>query len=268
MTSRAQAVRRIEELRALIRRHDRLYYVRAAPEISDFEYDQLFAELLSLEEAHPDLVTTTSPTQRVGGQPLEGLEQVEHAVPMLSLDNSYSKDELRTWYDRMCRELDGPPAGLAAELKIDGVSISLIYEDGRLTRGVTRGNGLVGDDVTANVRTIRQLPMVVDGAPPTMEIRGEVYMSRTVFENLNRQRRQAGEAEFANPRNATAGAIRLLDSRESARRRLGLWCYQLARAEGWELSSHVEDLERLGSMGFPVTTGRLFRPGCMTWYVS
>jgi DNA ligase (NAD+) len=255
VSSHRAAARRIKELRALIRHHDRMYYVHATPEISDFEYDQLFAELHELEEAHPNLVTPTSPTQRVGDRPLDGLEQVEHLQPMLSLDNSYSKDELLRWYDRMCRELGHEPEGLAAELKIDGVSISLIYEEGRLVRAVTRGNGFVGDDVTANARTIRQLPLYVEAAPSVMELRGEVYMSRTVFAELNRWRRENDEAEFANPRNASAGAIRLLDSREAARRRLGIWCYQLARAEGWELSSHVDALNRLGSMGFPVSPG-------------
>ncbi|HQP43894.1 MAG TPA: hypothetical protein PLV66_09475, partial [Thermoanaerobaculales bacterium] len=156
---------RIEELRRLIRHHDRLYYTEAAPQISDFEYDRLFAELRRLEEEHPELASETSPTRRVGGEPLEGLQQVAHRTPMLSLDNSYSEDDLRAWYRRMCRELGEAPDGLAAELKIDGVSISLVYQRGRLARAVTRGDGLVGDDVTANVRTIRRLPLEVDGAP-------------------------------------------------------------------------------------------------------
>ena len=244
---------RIDELRRLIRHHDRLYYTEAAPEISDFEYDLLFAELKRLEDEHPELASPTSPTRRVGGEPLDGLEQVAHQVPMLSLDNSYSKDDLRGWYRRMCRELGQPPAGLAAELKIDGVSISLVYQEGRLTRAVTRGDGLVGDDVTANVRTIRRLPLEAEGVPPLLEVRGEVFMPRSVFESLNRRRREAGEPEFANPRNATAGAIRLLDSRETARRRLSVWCYQVVRADGWDLAGHVTSLERLRGLGFPVS---------------
>ena len=239
---RKTAVRRIGELRELLRHHDRRYYVLADPEISDFEYDQLFSELKDLEGEFPDLQSPTSPTQRVGGEPLPGLDQVEHAVPMLSLDNSYSRDELKAWYARLSRELGHDPGGLAAELKIDGVSISLVYVDGKLERAVTRGDGTVGDDVTANARTIRQLPLEVDGLPPLVEIRGEVYLARSTLEELNHERRQEGLREFANPRNAAAGAIRLLDPRQASRRRLGLWCYQLARAEGHEEDSHVASL--------------------------
>ena len=255
MTGPEKIRRRVEELRLLIRHHDRRYYVLADPESSDFEYDQLFAELSKLETRFPDLASASSPTQRVGGEPLEGLEQVEHAVPMLSLDNSYSKEELRAWYDRVCRELGTEPEALAAELKIDGVSISLIYVDGRLERAVTRGDGLVGDDVTANARTIRQLPLEVEGMPPLVEIRGEVYLARSIFAALNQARKAAGGQEFANPRNAAAGSIRLLDSREASRRRLALWCYQLARAQGHEGDSHVAGLRWLAELGFPVSPG-------------
>ena len=249
------AQRRVEELRRLVRRHDHRYYILADPEISDFEYDQLYAELVELERLFPELQTPSSPTQRVGGEPLEGLEEIRHAIPMLSLDNSYSKDELNGWFERVSRELGHEPEGLATELKIDGASISLIYVDGRLERAVTRGDGLVGDDVTANARTIRQLPLVVEGLPPVVEIRGEVYLARSVFDELNRERRDAGEREFANPRNAAAGAIRLLDPRQASRRRLGVWCYQLARADGHEADSHVAALEWLGGLGFPISPG-------------
>lgn len=252
---RKAAARRIEELRQLVRHHDRRYYVLADPEITDYEYDQLFAELLSLENRFPELRSPTSPTQRVGGEPLSALQQVEHAVPMLSLDNSYSRDELGAWYARVCRELGREPDKLAAELKIDGVSISLIYVDGRLERAVTRGDGMVGDDVTTNARTIRQLPLEADELPTMVEIRGEVYLAKSVLDELNRERRESGEREFANPRNAAAGAIRLLDSREASRRRLGLWCYQVARAEGFEEDSHVASLEWLRELGFPVSPG-------------
>ena len=253
MSPRRDPASRIDELRRLIRHHDRLYYTEAAPEISDFEYDRLFDELRRLEQEHPQLVSATSPTRRVGGEPLEGLQQVAHGTPMLSLDNSYSRDDLRAWHRRMCRELGAAPAGLAGELKIDGVSISLVYEHGRLARAVTRGDGLVGDDVTANARTVRGLPLEVEGAPALLEVRGEVFMPRSVLELLNRRRREEGEPEFANPRNATAGAIRLLDSRETARRRLSIWCYQVERGEGWRLDSHVASLERLRAAGFPVS---------------
>ncbi|MEN8163586.1 MAG: NAD-dependent DNA ligase LigA [Acidobacteriota bacterium] len=246
---------RLNELRAEIRRHDLLYYDRAEPEISDFEYDRLFAELQGLEAAHPELMSEESPTLRVGGLPLEGLVQVEHAVPMLSLDNTYSKSELHAWYDRVSRSLGHTPNGLAVELKIDGVSISLVYHERRLVRAVTRGDGRSGDDVTANARTIRSVPLVLDEGPDHMEIRGEVFMPRSVFARLNRERHARGEAEFANPRNATAGSIRLLDSRETAARRLAVWCYQLVQAEGHEGTSHVEDLQSLERWGFPVSPG-------------
>jgi len=258
---RAVAERRVEELRRLIQHHDHRYYILADPEIPDFEYDQLYGELVELEQRFPDLQSPSSPTQRVAGEPLEGLEQVQHAVPMLSLDNSYSKDELHTWFERVSRELGREPEGLAAELKIDGASISLIYVDGRLERAVTRGDGLVGDDVTANARTIRQLPLIVEGLPSMVEIRGEVYLARSVFDELNRQRRAASEREFANPRNAAAGAIRLLDPREASRRRLGIWCYQVARADGHQEDSHVAALEMLRSLGFPVSPGLELCPG-------
>jgi hypothetical protein len=192
-----KATRRVEELRQLLRHHDRRYYVLADPEISDYEYDQLFAELKELEDLFPDLQSPTSPTQRVGGEPLSGLEQVEHSVPMLSLDNSYSRDELNAWHARLCRELGREPGSLAAELKIDGVSISLVYVDGKLERAVTRGDGTVGDDVTANARTIRQLPLEVDEFPPLAEIRGEVYLARSVLDELNRERRESGESAYS-----------------------------------------------------------------------
>ncbi len=254
-TGREEANRRIKELRQLIRYHDRRYYVLADPDITDYEYDQLFAELKDLEARYPELQSPTSPTQRVGEEPLVGLEQAEHALPMLSLDNSYSRDELRAWYARMSRELGHDPEHLAAELKIDGVSISLIYVDGKLDRAVTRGDGSVGDIVTANARTIRQLPLELEGLPPLVELRGEVYLARSVFEKLNCERRAAGVREFANPRNAAAGAIRLLDPREASRRRLGAWCYQVARADGVEEESHVASLEWLRGLGFPVSPG-------------
>lgn len=250
-----KAARRVDELRDQVRRHDYRYYVLADPEISDYEYDQLFSELRELETKFPDLQSPTSPTQRVGGEPLPGLDQVEHAVPMLSLDNSYSREELKAWYARLYRELGHYPGGLAAELKIDGVSISLVYVDGKLERAVTRGDGEVGDDVSANARTIRQLPLKVDALPPLVEIRGEVYLARSTLEELNQERRQEGQREFANPRNAAAGAIRLLDPRQASRRRLGLWCYQLARADGHEEDSHVASLEWLRELGFPVSPG-------------
>ena len=249
------AARRVKQLREMLREHDHRYYVLAEPSITDFEYDQLFAELEELESKHPELRSLTSPTRRVGGEALEGLETVAHTVPMLSLDNSYSRDELRAWHDRVSRELGRPPSGLAAELKIDGVSISLLYESGKLVRAVTRGDGMVGDDVTANARTIRSLPLEVDELPTLVEIRGEVFIPRSVLAELNRERRSAGEREFANPRNAAAGSIRLLDSRAAARRRLALWCYQVAQTDDRVVDSHVAALTWLVDLGFPVSPG-------------
>ncbi|MCD4750566.1 MAG: NAD-dependent DNA ligase LigA [Thermoanaerobaculales bacterium] len=246
---------RIEDLRRRIRHHDRLYYGLGQSEISDFEYDQLFAELRALEDANPEFAADDSPTLRVGGEPLTALTLFRHEVPMLSLDNTYSTDELRAWYDKIGRRLGRPPAALAAELKIDGVSIGLHYEEGRLIRAVTRGDGEVGDDVTANARTIRCLPLMLKDGPRRLEVRGEVYMPRSVFVELNSRRRARDEAEFANPRNAAAGAIRLLDSKETSRRRLALWCYQLVRAEDFESGGHVEDLESLARWGLPVSPG-------------
>jgi len=246
---------RVEELRREIRRHEYLYYVLARPEISDFQFDQLMAELARLEAEHPELVTPDSPTQRVGGQPLPGLEPVAHSVPMMSLDNSYDEKDLAEWWRRAVRGLGREPDGLVAELKIDGVSLALTYEEGELIRAVTRGNGQVGDDVTANARTIRLLPTRLAGAPALAEVRGEVFMPREVFRAVNRARREEGEEEFANPRNAAAGSLRLLDPRLCARRRLAFVAYQLARCEGWEPQRHSQALEAMAGWGLPVNPG-------------
>lgn len=246
---------RIEKLREEIRRHDELYYQKASPEISDFEYDRLFAELKALEEAHPELRSPDSPTQRVGGKVLESLSQAAHRRPMLSLDNSYSLEDLRAWYQRVSRQLGHSPSGLTVELKIDGLSISLVYEGRRLQRAVTRGDGLIGDDVSHNVRTIGEIPAFVPEGPDEFEVRGEIYMPRSVFRRLNEERRREGLAEFANPRNAAAGSLRLLDSREAARRGLAIWCYQLLESPETASGRHSEDLERLRGWSFPVCPG-------------
>ena len=245
----------IEELRREIRRHEHLYYVKAKPEISDYAFDKLMATLCRLEEEHPALVTADSPTQRVGGAPVEGLVQVRHEIPMMSLDNSYNEQELEAWYERSCRALGRAPHGLVAELKIDGVSLSLTFEAGPLARAVTRGNGEIGDEVTSNARTIRTIPLVLPDVVGVVEVRGEVYLARDVFTRLNRARREEGEEPFANPRNAAAGAIRLLDPRECARRSLSFFAYQLARAEGVALVRHSQALEQLAAWGFAVNPG-------------
>lgn len=246
---------RIQWLRKEIRRHEYLYYVLAKPEISDFAFDQLMAELKALEAAHPELVTPDSPTQRVGGAVLDELPQVRHEIPMLSLDNSYNEGELEEWYGRVVRALGRKPDHLVAELKIDGVSLSLTYENGILVRAVTRGNGEVGEEVTANARTIPTIPLRLPEDVPLVEVRGEVYMPRPVFLELNRKRREEGEEPFANPRNATAGSIRLLDSRECARRGLRFFAYQIPRIQGKELTYHSEALELLSQWGFATNPG-------------
>jgi DNA ligase (NAD+) len=246
---------RVDWLRSEIRRHEHLYYVLARPEISDYDFDALMSELRELEERHPGLVAADSPTQRVGGEPAEELQQVQHALPMLSLDNSYDEEDLADWYARAARALERDPDGLVAELKIDGVSLSLTYAGGSLARAVTRGNGEVGEDVTANARTIRALPLALPEPLPQVEVRGEVYMPREVFAALNRTRREEDEEPFANPRNATAGAIRLLDPRASAARRLSFFAYQVPRAEGIAHQRHSDALERLAAWGFAVNPG-------------
>lgn len=246
---------KIDSLRELIQRHNELYYQKAQAEISDFEYDQLFAELRRLEEEHPELQIEESPTERVGGGLVDSLSQAEHRTPMLSLDNTYSLEELSSWYEKISRQLGHPPKALTVELKIDGLSIALIYENHQLLRAITRGNGQIGDEVTHNVRSIQRLPLMRVDGPPKFQVRGEVYMPRSVFRRLNEERLRQGLPEFANPRNAAAGSLRLLDSREAARRGLGLWCYQLL--EPLEVASprHSEDLRRLISWAFPVCPG-------------
>lgn len=246
--------KRVAWLRQEIRRHEHLYYVEARPEISDFEFDALMRELAELEVRFPELATPDSPTQRVGGEPVAELPQVRHTVPMLSLDNSYDEGDLADWYGRITRLLGRPPGGLVAELKIDGVSLSLLYEGGTLARAVTRGNGEVGDEVTANARTIRSVPLSIPFGGG-VEVRGEVFMPRDVFAGLNTEREGEGEEPFANPRNATAGSIRLLDPRETARRRLSFFAYQIVNPAAVGVARHAESLERLAAWGFAVNPG-------------
>ncbi len=246
---------RARELRDRIRRHEELYYVHAAPEISDAEFDALMRELMAIEAADPSLCTPDSPTQRVGGRPADGFATVEHLSPMLSLDNAYDEEELRAFDERVRRGLEtSGPVAYVAELKIDGLSIALTYEDGRLVRGATRGDGVRGEDVSANVRTIRALPLRLRGdATGRFEVRGEVFLPRSRFDQINEERREAGEPLFANPRNAAAGAMRNLDPALVARRGLSAWTYQIVtpgRGEG--AATHAEMLERLRNWGLPV----------------
>jgi DNA ligase (NAD+) len=246
---------RISELRNQIRRHEELYYVHAAPEISDAEFDALMRELQSLESAHPELVTPDSPTQRVGGRPVEGFPTVEHLVPMLSLDNAYNEDELRAFDDRVRRAL-GTLAAVTyvAELKIDGLSIALTYDNARLVRGATRGDGVRGEDVTPNVRTVRAIPLTLqDGPRGRVEIRGEVYLSKRAFERINEEQHEAGEMLYANARNTAAGTMRNLDPALVAKRGLSAWTYQLVAADGAvPFSTHAQMLTDLKRWGLPV----------------
>lgn len=241
---------RAADLREEISRHERLYYVESRPQITDVQFDTLMRELVDLEARYPALALADSPTRRVGGAPVEGFATVEHRVPMLSLENAYSWDEAEAWRGRVRRILGGEPSGYVAELKIDGLSISLRYEAGRLVRGTTRGDGFRGEDVTENVRTIRSIPLRIAETTP-LEVRGEVFYSRKAFERMNAEREAQGEAIFANPRNAASGTMRLLDSRVTARRGLEAWLYSIAEAEP-PPPSQAAALERLRELGFRV----------------
>lgn len=247
---------RLERLREQIRHHENQYYVLNAPEISDAQFDALLHDLERLEAAHPDLVTPDSPTQRVAGRPVAGFPTVEHMEPMLSLDNAYSEAELRAFDERVRKGagLGEGPVDYVAELKIDGLSIALTYEDGRLVRGATRGDGVRGEEVTANVRTIRAIPLALRGAPAgRIEVRGEVFLPRTSFERINREREEEGEPLFANPRNAAAGTMRNLDPSLVARRGLGAFVYQLIAPPGAAAPGrHAEMLRQLAAWGLPV----------------
>jgi len=249
------AKKRIEQLRREIRRHDHLYYVLNEPEISDRQYDTLFAELKRLEAQHPDLVTPDSPTQRVSEGPIEGFATVRHAVAMLSMDNTYNPDELRAFDQRVRKQLGDAPYDYVVEPKIDGLAISLRYEAGSLVTAATRGDGTVGDDVTANVRTIKAIPLVLLGrrpAPAVLEVRGEVYMPTRSFVELNRLRAEAGEPPFANPRNAAAGSLKLLDARITAERNLSFFAYATGQVSESLGPDHYTVLQRFEQFGLPV----------------
>jgi DNA ligase (NAD+) len=248
---------RAAELRRLIEEHDHRYYVLDDPTVSDEEYDGLLDELRALESDHPELRTPDSPTQRVGGRPLEKFEPVRHAEPMLSLGNARGVDEFRAWETRLhnqLKRLDIEPGDLrfVSEPKIDGLAISLTYENGVFTRGATRGDGVTGEDVTRNLRTVEAIPERIDDAPELVEVRGEVYMSRSAFAELNESRSAAGEPAFANPRNSAAGALRQLDPRVTASRPLSIWNYGVGARRGVEFATHHEELEWLRERGFKV----------------
>ena len=243
---------RIRELREAIRHHEERYYIHNAPEISDEAFDRLLHELERLEQEHPELVTADSPTQRVAGRPVEGFETVEHIVPMLSLENAYDDEELKAFDERVRKGagLGEKPVGYVAEMKIDGLSIALTYEGGRLTRGATRGDGVRGEEVTANVRTIRAIPLALRGGPAErLEVRGEVYLPRASFERMNREREDAGEPLFANPRNAAAGTMRNLDPALVSKRGLSAFSYQMVPSMR---PSHSSTLTAMRGWGLPV----------------
>lgn len=258
----AQVQARIAELREELNYHNYRYYVLDSPVISDGQYDALMRELRALEGAHPELITPDSPTQRVGAEPLEAFAKVEHPLPMLSLGNAFDEDELRAWLERAKRLLpEGIELDFVVEPKIDGLAVALTYENGQFVRGATRGNGLVGEDITTNLRTIPSIPLRIpvvregpDVPPPPLivEVRGEVYMPLAAFEALNRRREEQEEKVFANPRNAAAGSLRQLDSSITASRPLSLFAYAIGYVEGAEISTQWDALAYLRAMGFPV----------------
>ncbi len=255
--------KKIESLRENIRHHEYLYYVLDNPEITDQDFDRLMQQLKDLEAANPSLITPDSPTQRVGGKPREGFVKVRHSSPMLSLDNTYSEEELRGW-ERRVHELSGrKDVDYVCELKLDGMSLALIYENGTLARGVTRGDGTTGEDVTLNVRTVRSIPLSVDrdklkkaGIPPDFEVRGELLMPTAAFKKVNEARERNGLPTFANPRNFTAGTVRQLDANVTAERRLDFFPYILLSNGRTYFERHWETLTALDKAGFKVNQNR------------
>ncbi len=257
--TRAEAEQRIAALRRELHQHDYLYYVTARPEISDQEHDRLFRELSDLEAAYPDLISPDSPTQRVGAPPLEELKKTQHERPMLSLDSVTNADEVQAFDARMRRELGVETVQFTAEPKFDGLSVELVYDDGRFVRGATRGNGTVGEDVTVNLRTLRSLPLLLQreaDVPSHLVVRGEVYMRLDDFHALNRRITERGEEAFANPRNAAAGSLRQLDSKITAERPLVVTCYEIIGQSGALPSTHLDELASLARWGFPIPAQR------------
>jgi DNA ligase (NAD+) len=250
----ADNVKRAAWLCEEIEKHNRLYYQEAKPEISDKEYDKLLKELVDLEKKYPELANANSPTQRVGGAPIDGFVTLKHRLPMLSIDNTYSPSELKEFDKKVCKGLGNDKPTYMVELKIDGVAISLIYENGILTAGVTRGDGEKGDDVTQNLKTVGGVPLKLNtkNPPALLEVRGEVYMARANFARLNEQRVKEGLDKFANPRNSTAGSLKLLDPKLCAARKLSLFAYAIGAMEGIQVKSQTETLKLLHDFGFPV----------------
>jgi len=248
----AQAAKRIAQLRNEIKEHDRRYYEEAAPTISDREYDRLYKELVDLEAKFPDLVTPDSPTQRVSGRPLQAFAQIQHRVPMLSLDNTYSEDEVANFYKRITRLLPDEKVPVVIEPKVDGVAVSVMYENGRLKYAATRGDGSVGDDITQNIKTIRSVPQQLSGsAPKVFEVRGEAYLDKDGFKKLNKEREAAGLPLFANPRNAAAGSLKHLNPKVAAQRPLGMVFYGTGATEGADVDLHSKIFPLFKKLGLP-----------------
>src|SRR6266404_6736818 len=249
-----QAAKRVAQLREQIEEHNRRYYEEAAPTISDRQYDSLYAELVDLERSFPQLASPESPTQRVGGKPLTAFAQIEHRAPMLSLDNTYSEEEVAKFYARITRLLPNEKIPVVIEPKVDGVAVSLLYENGVLRYAATRGDGIVGDDITQNIKTIREVPERLRGAAPKLlEVRGEVYMDKRGFEKLNEERRKAELPLFANPRNAAAGSLKQLDPKIVAERPLGVVFYGTGATQGLNVELHSEVFPLLRKFGLPAT---------------
>src|SRR5690242_9373145 len=254
---------KIESLRDEIRHHEYRYYVLDDPEVSDAEFDRLMNELKKLEAANPGLITSDSPTQRVGGKPREGFVKVAHSIPMLSLDNAYSEEELRNW-ERRVHELSGhKEIEFVCELKLDGMSLALRYQNGKLVRGITRGDGSTGEDVTSNVRTVRSVPLSISldklkraGVPADFEVRGEMLMPIASFKKMNEEREKHGLSLFANPRNATAGTVRQLEPSVTAQRRLDYFAYMLVVGGRTIFNQHWQTLNALETAGFKVNPRR------------
>src|ERR1700731_392988 len=257
------ADKKIESLRERIRHHEYLYYVLDQPEISDADFDKRVRGLKDLEAEHPELLTADSPTQRVGGKPREGFLKARHSSPMLSLDNTYSEEELRNW-ERRVHELSGrKDIEYVCELKLDGMSLALRYEDGKLVRGITRGDGNTGEDVTSNVRTVRSVPLSISheklkkaGIPADFEVRGEMLMPIASFKKMNDERAKQELSQFANPRNATAGTVRQLEPSITAQRRLDYFAYMLLQDGRTLFDRHWEILNALDAAGFKVNASR------------
>src|SRR5438477_9711494 len=248
----AEARARVETLRRDITEHNRRYYEEAAPTISDREYDRLYRELVDLETKFPDLVTSDSPTQHVGGKTLQAFAQIQHRLPMLSLDNTYSKEEVANFYKRITRLLPDEKIPVVIEPKVDGVAVSVMYENGKLKYAATRGDGVVGDDITQNIRTIKSVPHQLRGAAPKVfEVRGEAYLDKKGFERLNQEREAAGLPLFANPRNAAAGSLKHLDPKVAAKRPLGVIFYGTGAVEGAKVDLHSRIFPLFKKLGMP-----------------